>query len=473
MDYLSSEPGSENAYYAPRSDTVADNIDTGTQYSDIDLSTPVDSPESTFVSGSDDSITDAPNEIRTIPTLERSESGDEKGDGSLHSSDGIEGIDLLSNTSKEQLRVGDSSPPRVDKEAESFVEVRQFDLGKTYDANISKYLTGVQEANEIILASPPSKNGALFTQNLKEQVKTKADETRRQLLSTLSKGAVVSESVVNMIVSENISGKFQDWYFLTEDCSKLKDPQTADVRTLLQSLGVSSKRLDQPSISDTDLDQFDTFCKLWPTEEMFRLLYSTFERQTDGEYNNNNNPAMNPANPEETRTLVKFFTAFILDRNVYQYIEVNPGCCLAFFQNIILRGLLKSDNSKFIEIYFEMTQNVIKRKFFLLYRLVKVLPPLKKHIVQYLFDNDTTKVVAQFNELFDTKNLQDLLYFILFILGTSVVSFSSSNSSVLQYFKNCIDDISTDVSDEVELSVIKGYIDTFIRVNNNNINSNR
>ena len=449
--------------YNPRSDTVSDNIGAGTQSSADYLSTPVDSPESTFVSGSEDSITDAPNEIRAIPTLERSESEDAGRNSSSASSDGMENIDLLSNISKDQLKVDNFSPPRVDKEASTFVEIRQFDLGRAYDANISKYLSGVQEANEIILASPPSKNGMSLTQNLKEQVKTKADETRRQLVGTLSRGAAVSESVINMIVSENISGKFQDWYFLTEDCSKLKDPETADVRTLLQSIGVSSMRLDRPSISDTDLDRFDTFCRLWPTEEMFRLLCSTFERQTDGRQNDN---------PGETQTLVKFFIAFILDRNVYQYIELNPGCCLPFFQNTILKGFLRGDIIKFIEIYFEMTQNVIRRKFFLLYRLVKVLPSLKKPLVHYLFGNDNTKVVSQFNELFDAKNFQDLLYFILFILESNVVSYGSSNSSVLQYFKNCIDDASTDVSDEIELSVIKGYIDTFIRVNNNSNNNN-
>lgn len=65
------------------------------------------------------------------------------------------------------------------------------------------------------------------------------------------------------------------------------------------------------------------------------------------------------------------------------------------------------------------------------------------------------KLVQEFNDLFDKRRFQQLLYFVLTIYGSKYMPFGDTD--VTLYFKDCIADLFNASASDVELSLLNGF----------------
>ncbi|CCK70031.1 Smc5-Smc6 complex subunit KRE29 KNAG_0D02820 [Huiozyma naganishii CBS 8797] len=331
---------------------------------------------------------------------------------------------------------GDSNlapPPRNKQFGE--VELRQFDLGKQYDEEIDGQFDRLRQVEEELHFSQELELHPTPTL-LRDKLSQQRDNLKQRV-----KAPLVTEYTLDLISKETVSDKYKDWFLFTEgpmDGNNAAISDTSLTQLLIQFGATPSSLQSDFILKDEDLEHFDTFCDIYPVDYMMERIRPLI------------------LSHEDVGVATRLFTFFILDRNVYSSKECTQEWCTQVFESLLSRTTVE----EFIAQYFAQLQ-LHDRFYFLLERLTKLIPPVRIHILNQLFPK-TTAVINTFNELFDAQNYKDLLYFVLIIFGSDNCNFGES--TVAQYFKDCILDACEDGANGVELTIIVGIINVFVKI---------
>ncbi|QLL33046.1 hypothetical protein HG536_0D05670 [Torulaspora globosa] len=322
------------------------------------------------------------------------------------------------------------------KKVENVVKIKQYDLGHHFDPRIATSLNKFSKLRKLAGDSPKAS-------------KTSTDSTYEGDIRTSFKRRGVSPHYSDLITNETISKRFIDWHFITENSqfqelsieSTLYNEKEELMRryptleSLLMSFGVSGDTLDSLATERyllTSRREIDTLCQISPVDSMLEALahyLGVSERFT------------------------KYFICFVLDRKIYESVSCDSLWCTKMFKEIPC--------DDFFQEYFSL---VHPHDYFLHHRVIKLISNIQTPLIRRIFfeksclssEEATEILVAEFNNLFDKRRLQDLLYFVLFIYGSEFIPFGDSPAT--RYFKNCVDDLFNASASDVELSLIGGIL---------------
>ncbi|CCF56447.1 hypothetical protein KAFR_0B01480 [Kazachstania africana CBS 2517] len=329
-----------------------------------------------------------------------------------------------------------------------FITVKQFDLGGSFDSTINEQHSKLQRASSLLKISPGRGKQAIQTTSKQE-----VDTIRKKLFECV-KNKNVTDNIVEIIASEHISDRYKDWFFITANCNNDNSyfpTHYSNINDLMRSFGVEEGKLEaNMRFHDDDISQFDSFAWILPIEEMIARFDSFLKK--------------NSLSPENFAHVVKIFICFILDRNVFCSNEfLLKNWCNRVYFRLILKKFLDNDNNAFIKIYNSLF-DLQKKRYFLLYRLTRLLPHLKNFFVYSMFKHDVNEIINEFNNLFDSKRYtKNFYYFLLFVYGSDRLPYGVTRATT--YFKDCISDMSNNSAGEVELSLLNGLLNMFIKFN--------
>ncbi|CCH61103.1 hypothetical protein TBLA_0E00420 [Henningerozyma blattae CBS 6284] len=325
---------------------------------------------------------------------------------------------------------------------DSKVEIKQSDLGDDFDEELGKKMKRFRDISDDITT--------LKKRALDYEYRT--DSNNIALLKKQIKYKEISNNYLEMVANETLSGKYKDWFFFTENSrfneDILEDIENfsskeimlkyGDFKKLLVCFGTNIKYLYQDyNISDLKY-KYDTLSILQPIDTMKVIIGHYF--------------IIDPIN------FKKFFPSLLLDRNFYESLSIDDDWCTSFYNKITPKIFFKN--------YFKV---VNKTDFFLHYRLIRIIPSSKNLIISLIFstsvevkDVEKNPVIEMFNYLIDEKNYKNLLYFILVLSGSNLVPFGSNK--YVDYFQSCINDISDENSNEVELTLVRNILKLFEKV---------
>lgn len=234
----------------------------------------------------------------------------------------------------------------------------------------------------------------------------------------------VSRKIPSSILYQLVADKLdttRDWYFITldPDFSIIPDEYSIFVGRRLK---VPFEELFKKFGCDLTRSIQLTYCQygeLIPVDKMSLLIRHNFEASVP---------------------FFECFIRFILDRQVF--IQLEPSWCLHLWK--------KFDFAKLPE-YFK----VVSRDMYMLHFRITRLIPIQQELADHLFPREND-VVEEFERLLDTKQWPQLLYFVMFLLGTTQLPFGSSPK--MKYFRDCVIDLNSQNSSKVELSILKTYI---------------
>lgn len=329
--------------------------------------------------------------------------------------------------SSEEDEEGMPSPKKVSRST-SAVKIRQFDLGASFDAKINDHINKMTQIN----------NEANESFTLSENTNNKLVNLIKEFREHIADNSNIDDSLISQIVNESVSDKYKDWYFMTLNC----DPNHSQVsiKDMLLSFGVSNTKMEQETVKDEDVLQYDTFCELFPIDEM---LEHTAKALTSKQLN--------------YETKIRYFLYFILDRNIYDSSNMDFMWCQKTLRSIL--GPQQTLNS-FFDLYFKIFQ-LERTKYLFIYRLIRLLPAIKNDIVSYLFKTKED-FIKEFDCLFDAKDFRNLLYFILSTYGSHMMPFGENQHT--QYFIDCVYDLSKDGNNDVELTILNGLLNIFMKM---------
>ncbi|CDH11843.1 uncharacterized protein ZBAI_03629 [Zygosaccharomyces bailii ISA1307] len=330
----------------------------------------------------------------------------------------------------------ESNPPK----ASDFVTIKQNNWGPHFDVHLASSLDKIQSFNNE-LRNPRTLTGG-------------QDRNKTRLMSQL-KNKQVSPQYLDLIVKENISGRYSDWHFITEN-SEFQDVSIEqelladekgkivqeDIRVLypslkcfLNSIGVSDltmRSLEAPSPKPLTANRrFDSLCDISPVESMMRA----FEAYSDN-----------------GRYFLKSLICFILDRKIWESMECDAHWC----HNV----LAKFTTQQVLDEYLLLVE---RKDYFMHYRFVRSFPHLQLALVQHLINPVKTQaIVEEFERLMEEKAYQPLLYFTLLVYGSRLMPFG--NSSTTLYLKECTEDLCNESTNAVELSLLRGILGLFLKI---------
>lgn len=333
---------------------------------------------------------------------------------------------------------------------EDIISVKQYDLGNHFDPQIMSSMEKLKMLNEQIDNSFTKDRSITLCSNLE----------RTKLRSHLKKSNV-SDYYIDLITKETISDKYLDWHFITENCyfEELSPclgffsgsdgrlelntmlERYPSLEDLLLSFGVSDATMEMLSTKKSPIThsrQHDTLCELSPIGSMMHalLLY-----KSDNIY------------------FLKYVICFILDRKVYESMDCDTIWCTKIYSMF--------SKERFIKVYLSL---VDEQDYFMHYRMIRLIPAFQTPLVRQLFfaekeldsKESVAVIVKEFNELFDERLFQKVLYFVLVVYGSQYMPFGQS--PVTRYFKCCTDDMSDGNTNEVELTLLKGLLSIFTKI---------
>lgn len=316
------------------------------------------------------------------------------------------------------------------------IRFKQFEPANHFDHNIVTTLEKIQELTDQIDSSPEKKTTANTSDN------DKKTQIRKQLKRP------IPACYEHMLLSENISGQFQDWHFITEPPTWVetvdldldfigannKTKHFKNIKDLLASFGVARDKF-VPNLKIKNMDRYDTLNGLVPVDTMCRQL---------GKY-------------IDDPQFVKYFFCFILDRKIYSSLDFDPQWCDTIFKRLNKRHMIR--------VYFDLLS---KDNYFLHFRAVRQIPQLQDLLIKHIFPYEDckviqTRIVGEFNNLIDKRQFRDLLYFILFIFGSTPIPFGRTR--ITEYFRECVYDVGGESVNQVEITIIRSYVNMFIKMN--------
>lgn len=322
---------------------------------------------------------------------------------------------------------------------EESVEFKSYDLGRHFDPRISTSLDKVQALTRLANDLPVKPESKTIFEG-----KVPAFKNRD-----------VSSHYIDLILKESISKKYLDWHFITENTQFEEQPPSSvlfgpdenlfkrypTLESLLVAFGVGRDTLDFIFMEKSPLTnsrQNDTLCKLSPFDTMINA-FACYQDQTE--------------------QFAKYFICFILDRKVYESMFCDTIWCSKIYKTF------SADD--FMQQYVSLVHS---QDYFLHYRLIKLIPAAQDLLIRRLFsegeflagEQARIKLVQEFNDLFDKRRFQQLLYFVLTIYGSKYMPFGDTD--VTLYFKDCIADLFNASASDVELSLLNGFLSIFIKI---------
>lgn len=361
--------------------------------------------------------------------------------------------------SSEVVRSGQAKHPTI----------QEFSLGRSFDSSIAEKMEQMNRVHEMLddpvslNAIEDSSTGDSQNIDVNDPAPEKADTfkeiKRRYKIMLKSNGNNVDlEPAVMDLICKDQTGRYRDWFFITKNC-QLPLQTFTGLRYFLLSLGVEPEKLEDDFVMcDDDINKFDTYCHILPPDfilDAFTVL---------------------PMEPNS----FKWWLLLILDKNFFDA----TNCTIQVCGKMMIKFLKYYGSvNKVLEIFWD-TLRLEKRKYYMLYRFTKVLPSFKEKFMKELFQDDDIKLVNEFNQLFDSQNYQDLLYFILFIYGSELFPFNNkvdddednigdivkerkrihkmrSSENIHEYFTDCIFDVSNGGHPALELPIILGILKIF------------
>lgn len=320
------------------------------------------------------------------------------------------------------------------------IEITKSNLGDSFDSKISDKVKQLNRVHEVMESSihPPSSSN--------DNKHRSIHDLKKQYIATLEGNQAVLDPTLIDIICRDETGRYRDWFFITKNSKPEIDISTNS--SFFYSIGADPIRLQsQFHIQDIHLSELDPYPKIHHPDY---ILQKYMEVPPDD-------------------SSFKWWLYLILDKTIYNSLQCNIIWC----NKIMLPRFIEQYGSMetLVELYWQYA-NLKERKYYLLYRLTRLLPTLKPIFIQNLFDNDPEQVVTEFDKLFDLQNYKDLLYFILFIYGSVVYPIGKDSinppiygddtnendkeeeedqihqrqlqRSMGEYFKDCIIDVSSD-----------------------------
>lgn len=360
------------------------------------------------------------------------------------------------------------------------ITLSQFNLGDSFDFKVIEKLDQLNKLSNMINTNDNNnkyKNDykpAFDTYGSKESI----SQLKKQYRLKLSKNNInLAPDTIDMICYDK-TGKYKDWYFITNNSQD--QLVTSNLENFLLSIGVDKDMLSGDFYIDDNLfNELDPYCIIFEPGYILQEFANLINH-------------MNDTNKIFNDNIFKWWLYLILDKTIYNSVQCNIFWCTSIL-NIFIKKYGSID--KLIQLYWRYIRSNSNR-YYLLYRLTQLLPILKKYFIDDLFKSDPKLLINQFDILYDSHNFKDLLYFILFIHGskmypiesdtsitnndiegdnlietTSNVNSKASNNivkndqyspqSIIQYFKDCIIDCSSDQQCSREILIILGILKLF------------
>lgn len=414
-----------------------------------------------IVSDSQESSGDEPSKIITF------NEGTELSDSTEDDNDDGDTNDDHSVSEEQELVHPGTKRPKLDRNTKSrmsdppnqkgFIQVQESDLSGFYGKELSMNMDKLNSMQSLIHKSPLPKQDS----EIQKQFNAKKDALFKEVIDSRT----VKQNLVDAIIHENITNKFQDWHFIRRNCSD--SIELGLLTPLMASIGCEMESSDPVfTITDADVERYDSYCRMFPVGYMLDHICTSLRRiATHG-----------LATTASKTKAAKFFVCFILDRKVYESIDMNPLKCTSIYRDVVVKYLLENDpTGNMINILDELFINLDKNLYFMINRLTTLIPELKNPLMAHYFKNDINNVIAKFNTLMDDGMYESLLYFIMLIYGSYLLPFEKSdkddekdgleNNHTHKYFKECVYDMSTNTTSDVEISLMKVLLNLYSKVN--------
>lgn len=320
-----------------------------------------------------------------------------------------------------------SSPLKKSKS----IQLQKFDLGGSFDPHLASSLDRIQNINNEI--DRPS------------HVTTVKEQKSNDIKSKISPNDISSQ-YIDLVAKETISGCYIDWHFIIDDTKfedvgideELLQDSTSQVvnnaireryRTLsdlLKSFGVDLRSLEKDSPL-TDQRDYDSLCEITPVDSMMRAIHCY----------------------QDDVNFIKYFLCFILDRKIWESQECDADWCSQVLETI--------DDRQVIATYLSL---VDRSDYFMHYRLSRCVPRLQSPLVDQLMEGRS--IDKEFNYLISGKHYRRLLYFTLLVYGSNEMPFGPSTRT--QHFKDCVEDMCNEGTNAVELSLLRGLLNLFLKI---------
>lgn len=320
--------------------------------------------------------------------------------------------------------------------------VKRSNMGNLFDSKINQHIERLAIATDT--NKPASASASACGNTPSQEAKSITESMDSQLLPWRQS---LQPQVFQLLANGKLFPHGPDWYFITGSPGRI-DTHKKKLGEELLKLGVPSTYLSPDFILiDKHLNNFDTINEMYPIDYILDTFNGSLNEDSDTQ-------------------ATSWFILLILDLNIYNSIECDLDWCEETFKKLHL-----VDNISFITHFNHLVQ-LDKHKFFITSRLIRQLPFLRDDILKFWFKNDLNILINQFNELLDKNEFYQLLYFLLIILGSPILTNTPRDSvntlkqtdSVIQYFKDCILDVSNGQSDDVELTIIVGLINMFAKL---------
>ncbi|SMN22731.1 similar to Saccharomyces cerevisiae YER038C KRE29 Essential subunit of the Mms21-Smc5-Smc6 complex, required for growth and DNA repair [Maudiozyma saulgeensis] len=413
---------------------------------------------SAVVSDSQESSDDESDKIVAFNEgTELSDSTEDDEDDKGKEETGSEGDDLVQPRTK-RPRLDRNTTFRVNNQQnpKGFIQVQESKLAGLSEKELSANMLKLNSMQSLIHQSPISKHDS----EIQKQLNGRKDLLFKEVIDT----KIVKKSLIDVIIHENITNKFQDWHFIRKNCADSLEP--GSVSSLMSAIGCEINENDTNfTISDIDLDRYDSYCRIFPVGYMLDHICSSLRQISRDTW----------IDKPTKHNAVKFFICFILDRNVYESIDINPLICTSIYKGVISHDLLAGDSpDTILKIIDEIFMGLDKKKYFMINRLTTLIPELKNALVSHYFKDDINNIISKFNTLMDERMYESLLYFVMFIYGSQLLPFKPNETTnqidaleknpAHKYFKECIYDMSSNTTSDVEISLIKVLLNLYSMV---------
>lgn len=360
------------------------------------------------------------NELDSSSSLSSSSSDDDQNDRLLQK---------LKRTSYSKRRITRASSST---KKSKFVQVQEFNLGRNFDPQLGNSIDRIESVkNEI--------NNPSTVTTVKDQ---KLDALRSHL-----KPNNVSSQYIDLVVKETISGRYFDWHFINND-TKFEDVSIDDeliqdshncaikdaihrkhpkLEDLLKSMGADLNLLNEDKPL-TNKRNYDSLSQMIPIDSMMRSI-ETYQ---------------------DDKKFIKYLLCFVLDRKIWESQECDYNWCSRMLESV-------DDDEQIIDAYLSLAD---RKDYFMHYRLSRCISRLRSPLIQRIIEPFT--IEREFTRLIEHKNYESLLYFTLFVYGSHEMPFGPSTKT--QYFKDTVEDMCHEGTNAVELSLLRGLLNLFLKI---------
>lgn len=372
-------------------------------------------------------------------------------------------LSSVEESSKATRALRATSVPVPLKKNDGDLSITTFNLGASFDSKVADKVQQLKNAHQLI------EEGLSHTQDSNPQTdivtpEETVREMKKRYRSKLEQNKMldnVDHDLINIMCRDE-TGRYRDWFFITKN-SKDDNIPTGNILVFLTSIGVDPIMLeDDFHLVDVDVNELDPYPMIHHPDYILQEFNKT---------------------PIHDNSF-KWWLLLILDKTIYNSL----GCNLSWCQEMVEKFAKQHGSmKKLVELYWQYIR-LNERKYYMLYRLTRIVPTLKPIFIKDMFQNDLKQLVKQFDMLFDAQNYKDLLYFILFIYGSELYPIGNSSNlegdddgavseamnlysdidtilkdkpvkpnesqSISQYFKDCIIDVSSDGQSAREIPII-------------------